>query len=185
MARHGQEHYKPSTPLPTGSVIERGAFGKAADSTDKAAYMTYKDALEQVTRYYTGDPTNPEASFARDLRIEIIDRLADKLGLKNTNDYNKVRFYSARGSAFDLYHGVDGFVEVDIDGQTFRVTLDITTREKDTWKADILIVFPKDDLDPDMDEKMYLAMVDKVAEAVVKKLIDPSRPRKMVHHEDI
>lgn len=103
----------------------------------------YRDALSLVKKFQPGDPKNPERGFARDLRIEILD----ELGLTDEKDMDRLEFYTAVGSPFDQWHGVDSFFELRQKlGASLRVTLDAATVSElekiargQNPKADILI----------------------------------------------
>lgn len=149
--------------------MERESVGTVRTEAGGAGlkYEDYKTAMENIRSRQPYSPENPTIPFARDLRIEIIDQM----GFVDPSQYSHVRMYAAVGSAFDVYHGVDAFVEIDVDAKrTVRVTIDITTRNKETWKADICVELPSDNLDPDLDEDAYLTVIEKVAQAIVRKV---------------
>jgi hypothetical protein len=96
--------------------------------------------------------------------------LADKIGLE---DYKDLRFYTAVGSQLDFKHGVDAFFEVDMNGKTFVVTLDVSMNERkkdeSDIKADVLISMPGDGLDPKLkeDKEEYHKKLEEVSNEII------------------
>ncbi len=162
-----------------GNTVERENAGLVNMEGFDGEYMSYRDSVVDAKERQISDPKNPDRPFARDLRIEIID----KLGLEDPADFDNVEFYSALGTSFDTYHGVDCFVEVATEDGLKRVTIDLTTREKGTFKADILIEFPNDNLDPDLDESEYLGIIGRAADAIVKKINNSEIGQKIIYHQ--
>ncbi len=97
------------------------------------------------------DPTRPAPEFAYMVRRLIFKELK----LDNESD---LRFYTAGGSSLDLYHGIDGWFELERAGRALRVTLDITKNDvKDTgYKADIVFQVPDAGLDRKVDRDEFI-----------------------------
>jgi hypothetical protein len=133
-------------------------------------YIPYRQALELVKNFQSGDPTNPKKDFLRELRLAV----ADKLGLETDEDLEGLRAYTAVGTPLDILHGVDGFISFGApDKKEGIVTFDVTLQEdKQTGggKADLII---GDLPDPDEDEAGYLAAIEKVAEQIARKFQRP------------
>ena len=115
----------------TGKIFEWCLLGscKATIGYQEAQYLDFKKSLEWVKNNQKSDPTGkPEKAFAQAIKRGI----AKKLGVL----YHEVRYYSAIGSALDIFHGIDAFVEYG--GKI--VTIDVTKESHKTYrKANILI----------------------------------------------
>lgn len=111
------------------------------------------------------DPTNPRKGIARDLRIEIID----KLGLTD-KEADQVKFFSATQTPLDII-GIDAFItwQPEPGDQEYYVTFDITGRlhEKTGREADIVFSEPPD---PEENETAYLEEIEKIAENAAQLL---------------
>jgi hypothetical protein len=99
------------------------------------------DAVEEyfkiVMKHQEGDPVNPEAQFANDLRIEILDQL--------NLDEDAVKYYSSVGTALDTTKDIRADAFFDIAGSIF--TFDITAREeKSDLELDSDILITEDDI---------------------------------------
>lgn len=109
------------------------------------------------------DPSKPQKPFAKDLHAKI----CDSLGLKNEN----LRFYTAVGSPADYYKGVDAFFDLIVDGRVYTVTMDITMNPDkfDGWKADVIIVMPREGLDRHQDKDAYFEKISEVSENIIRR----------------
>lgn len=107
-------------------------------------YMGYQPSLEYVKNHQRGDPYNPKRFFPRSIMEEL--RASPELSIE---DENQLGYYTAVGSAFDLYHGIDAFFEYKAhSGQVVRITIDVTTNpNKDRYKADVVLAIPSGGLD--------------------------------------
>jgi hypothetical protein len=109
-----------------GDDAERALFGSveaAASRTD--GYVGYHDAVT-IAKLNQPDVLK-RSKLIKDLRAKVAELCQD------TSE--PVKFYTAVGSPLDIYHGVDAFFEQA--GR--RVTLDVSLREKDRHKADVLV----------------------------------------------
>lgn len=105
--------------LKDGVVFETEVLGRCKVSYN--GYLAYKPAREQAAK---NQPTRKSQV------IKEIEQVFEK------NAGSKIKFFTAVGSALDLYHGVDGWFE--FNGEV--VTIDITRNlEKVFAKADIVI----------------------------------------------
>lgn len=137
-------------------------------------FVPYRTALAMVKEFQPSDPTDPERRFANDLHATI----ADKLGL---DDYGKLRFYTAvTHTHFDVFHHVDAFFELQYEtdeGSIARVTLDLTSFPKESWKADVLIKVPDEgfDLNDAEDKERYRKCIERAAGEIVALLQERSQ----------
>jgi len=156
---------------PQGSLVDRNMLGGVKKdekqmNSDETEYQKYDDAMKYVKDNQIGEPSDPSAWFANDLHATI----ADELGLE---DYSQLKFYTAIGSSLDKYHSIDGFFELQIDPENpddvVRVTIDLTTNpNKDDYRADLVILVPKNGLDPKDDD--YKEALNNHAQEIVAKL---------------
>ena len=117
----------------TGRLFEWEVLGRALTIPSGQGYLPYREAMALARRHPAWDPSDPDPRPANDLHFW----LCEELGVE---DFSRVRLYSALGTPFDIFHGVDLWVEVD--GQV--VTIDLTANEnKDYHKADV-VVHPED-----------------------------------------
>ena len=147
----------------TGSMAESEAFGEVRGYMEhhewlewkrENHYMAYRESMDLVRKAQLGDPTEPNPRFASDMQATLVEKLCP-------GEYDKVRFYTAVGSNLDYQHGVDAFFEVKInDKQIIIVTMDVKIYNPDSVKADILIVFPPEGLDPKDDHDEYYALLE-------------------------
>jgi hypothetical protein len=120
--------------FPEGKDIERAAFGippiKNKDRLD--TYQPFNEALQYVHEH---QPSPLER------RSHSIKNLRSKIASLCHNEFEPVKFYTAVDTPLDTYHGVDGFFE-----QGHRiVTVDISMREKEAFKADVLLIASLDE----------------------------------------
>lgn len=145
--------------IPKGADY-RSALLKLQEKSKKNGYVGFNDSVDLVKKFQPWDPTNPGKDFARDLRIEVIDRL----NLAKEEDMEKVRFYTAVGSPLDVFHGVDAFLEyADKEGEIHRVTFDLSldSEKEERRKADLVV---KELSDPQTETEKYLEEVAQIAE---------------------
>lgn len=156
----------------TGGIIESQVFGGIVKiNKETPDYRKFSEALSYVkTLQPFEDPSDPDPQFANDLHASI----AEILGIE---DYTKLKFYTAvsksphKKTSFDFHHGVDAFFEYETDeGKIKLVTMDVTTREKEYYKAHILIQVPPEGLDPKEDREEYLELINQSAEAIVQEI---------------
>lgn len=111
---------------PEGADLENALLGKASVApTEKIDYLPFAEAVQ----------------FAKDHQPELTSRSKELITLRNkvaesaANKDEPVRFFTAVGTPLDVYHGVDGFFE-----QNGRIaTVDVSMREKEDFKADVLL----------------------------------------------
>ncbi|MBI2473840.1 hypothetical protein HYV70_04805 [Candidatus Uhrbacteria bacterium] len=166
----------------SGRLNERDVFGefKMTDEARKAfrlaaeerGYITYNRVIELIRKFSSEDPTNPQKPFARELRMAVIEAL----GLEDDEDMDRIRFYSAVGTALDIYHGIDGWIELQLDEEPpILVTLDVTLNTKKTdHKADIIV---QEITDPSQDEKRFVQDVEYYASQVIERFHDQLQRR--------
>lgn len=195
-------------PLKSGENVEGELLDRVIKKNERAQefykekYVPYKEALKDVRLRQPWSPYDPKRPFARDVRLEVIDRL----GFTDKAGFEHVGFFTAVGSALDYYHGVDAFLEVALDidlaklertpresvmrsdykpGTYVRVTLDVTTREKDAdeQKADVVIWVPPDGIDEN--DVTYLDAVGVAADQIMEKLEgNPGKLLADIHQEN-
>ncbi|MBI4714269.1 hypothetical protein HY771_03755 [Candidatus Uhrbacteria bacterium] len=158
----------------TGRMNETDVFGRFRPSKDfedayraiakENGFVAYKTALDLVRKHTDQDPVNPIQPFAKELRIAVIDALS----LETEEQMDRLKFYTAVGTAADIFHGIDGWFEyTDDDGNKIIVTLDVTTNpKKETWKADVII---QEVADPSEDENRFIADAERYAKEIVKQ----------------
>ncbi len=113
--------------IASGSDIEKAAFGLPVMYTaeKKDEYMSYSAALAFAKDHQPNPLKRPQ--IVKELRGKIVDLCSDTI--------NPLKFYTAVGTPLDTYHGVDAFFEM---GERV-VTLDVSGREKEVHKADVLL----------------------------------------------
>ena len=111
----------------TGADIEKAMFGAPhiPRALRKDEYMSYAAALAYA-RDHQPNPLDRSKSL-KELRAKILSLCSDTM--------QPMKFYTAIGTPLDTYHGIDAFFE---QGST-TVTLDVSGREKENHKADVLI----------------------------------------------
>jgi len=117
----------------TGRLFEEEVLGRCRGHWD--GYMDWKQSLMYASTHQPKgwDPTDPSRDDANDLHAFV----AMELGIE---DWSQLGLFSAVGTPFDQFHGVDGFFVF----QGTVVTIDVTLNpHKDDWKSD-LIVHPND-----------------------------------------
>lgn len=154
----------------TGGMAEDSILGLVVnamgfqDFKAKGVYMKFREALNFVKSHQPAAPTNPEKRFARDLRSAV----AQILNAKN----EALKFFTAVGSPLDFYHGVDGFITYQHPtcGEIFA-TMDVKTYQPEQGcKANVLIVYPSDDLDIDHNAQDLQAW-NKIIETAARELV--------------
>jgi hypothetical protein len=142
--------------IETGKDFEADLFGKPnlyhpnygdflrshAEVDERGVYFTYDNAVEIVKNFQDlNNPLNPGRPFAKELRLELAERL---FGPERMKDWDRVKFYTAIDTPLDRIHSVDAFFEIETDdGKIIRITLDASkNREKisrEKYRADILV----------------------------------------------
>lgn len=138
----------------------KNALLKLQEKAGKNGYVGFNDSVDLVKKFQPWDPSNPGKDFARDIRIEIIDRL----NLAKEEDMERVKFYTAVGSPLDVFHGVDAFLEyAGEEGEIYRVTFDLSLDpgKEEKHKADLVV---KELSDPQTETEKYLEEVAQIAE---------------------
>lgn len=122
-------NWKKNPGISAGADVERAVFG--APRLERGQYVAYREALEYVKNNQPSLQERPK--IATMLRRKVADLCSD--------ESLPVKFYTAVGTPLDIYHGVDAFFE---QGSKI-VTVDISMREKETTKADVLLVASMDE----------------------------------------
>lgn len=136
------------------------ALLKLQEKSGKNGYVGFNDSVDLAKKFQPWDPSNPGKDFARDIRIEVIDRL----NLAKEEDMERVKFYTAVGSPLDVFHGVDAFLEyADEEGGIHRVTFDLSLDpgKEEKHKADLVV---KELSDPQTETEKYLEEVAQIAD---------------------
>jgi hypothetical protein len=130
-------------------------------------YASYNETMELIRRFYPEDPTNPGKEFLNELRLALME----KMGVM---DGDEIRAFSAVGTPLDIFHGVDGWIEVAYAlpgkaGETryATVTLDASLRPEkleEGHKADIVVGDMPEPSDP-----RFLDRVGEIADEVMSK----------------
>lgn len=126
----------------TGKRIEEELFGRAVLEDRVPQYEPYAKALASIkTMPSNGSPENPLKDFAKLLRLEVANILCPQ-------ELVNIKFFTAVGSSFDRWHGVDAVIEyITAAGNVIIATIDVTKKtDKPDGKADIIFTVPKDGL---------------------------------------
>lgn len=137
-------------------------------TSEKGGYLPFDRAQDLIREFTPEDPTSPSKEFARDLRLAVCEALE-----LEGDEADIVKIYSALGTPLDVYHGVDAWIEIELEGLRAEVTLDVTKRAekiKEGHKADVII-----DEVSTPDQKKYLPEVEKYATEVVELLLSRLR----------
>lgn len=113
--------------IAAGNDVESALFGSPRIPREEKVdgYLPFEKAIDLVKQYQPGPLERSKT--VKDLRSKIAELCMDTR--------TPVRFYTATGSPLDIYHGVDAFFE-----QGGRVaTVDVSLREKEITKADVLL----------------------------------------------
>jgi hypothetical protein len=156
----------------TGRQMESELLGSIENPKDmpelekkfkEEGHIRLKDAMRVIKKHQPfEDPSDPDPRFANDLHAKV----AEKLGIDN---YENVRFYTAVGTYIDLANGVDAFMEIDKDGKTVFVTLDVTINsKKDSHKADVVFFVSSKGIDPRESKEEYMEKIEEVSDSVVE-----------------
>ena len=159
------EHQDKRRDFWSGRLSEKDSFGEFKPGlgyevaykqiANERGYVNFIQAMTLVREHGNPkvDATDPSKPLARELRIAVID----ELGLED-KDQDRIKFFSAVGTALDHFHGVDGWIEFQPEeGPPVIVTLDVTLNTKKLeHKADIII---SEVPDPDEDEKAFEDLV--------------------------
>lgn len=145
------------TGIKEGEDIERGFFGQAGKKFNgELVYMSYKRAMESAME----SQPNRLPYFTQ--------RLLSKMDEAYPALAGRINFYTAVGTSFDVYHGVDAFFKL----QDHVVTLDVTSNStKETAKADIVVQTGYDeDGGIDFTEEQMEMLVTKVGKMFIDKI---------------
>ena len=152
----------------TGGVAESELVGEIRDRRillPEEAYLPYRDSIQFCRDHCPYNPTDPDPRWANDVHATVAQMLEV--------EYQMIEFYTGRQTPLDYKHGVDAFIELKLkNGKKVTVTIDITTRPKGSYKANITVLIPREGIDPKDDFKDFRANVEKVSKEVVKLLQD-------------
>lgn len=143
-----------------GADIEKAVFGTppTLPQDRKNEYVPFQEAVLWVKEHQPAPQDRPR--IASNLR-KMVAELASDMN-------NPVKFFTAVGTPLDRYHGVDAFLE-----QRGRiVTVDISQKEKEFTKADVLLVAS---IDPEGRVSVAPDELRMVAEQIAKKLGEQKR----------
>lgn len=116
----------------TGKTFEIEVLGICKNVGEKVEYLPFHEAMKDaISNQPWDDPTDPEPRFPRDLHFLVCEEM--------NIDCCELRYYTAVGTAFDYYHGVDAFFTFRKGKKVYWVTLDLSLRKKTEYKADILV----------------------------------------------
>ncbi|OHA06626.1 MAG: hypothetical protein A2934_00970 [Candidatus Sungbacteria bacterium RIFCSPLOWO2_01_FULL_47_10] len=155
-----------------------------ASMTKPNGFVFFEQAKKLVKKFQSSDPRIPERPFARELRMEIIERL----GFVEEKDMDRVKFYSAIGTPLDIWHGIDAFIEVEQEhGAPIVITLDATMLTKEEKrargqeiKADVLV--SKKDVHIE-DEDELQSHIEKNADSVYEAYVKKREEAKNTKHQ--
>ena len=150
-------------------MTEHEVMGTTRHPEKGVPYKNYQEAVNEVRAATSEEKAeSPEGGIGVDLRLDVEDQWNES---KMKIDGDTIRFYNALHTALDLYHGVDGFIELlRKDGSTYIVTLDVTQRTdklQDGHKADVVFAPPTD---PTEDEDAYLEEIAELATNITRIL---------------
>ena len=132
-------------------------------------WLPWHKALELVKKHQPwADPANPSKDFFRELLIAV----QEKLSVDTKNDPDAIQAYTAVGTPLDVFHGVDAFIIMTVDGHEEIVTLDATLDSKkieDGGKADEIVT---DLPSVEDDQDGYLEAIDALAERIARRFKD-------------
>lgn len=145
---------------------------------EESGYLNYHDSVnfaKKVQKEYPEDeevgPTNPKERFANDLHATLMEEL-------DIEDSEDVYFYSSVKTPLDLKHGVDAFFEIKRkEGDSFLITIDVSMKDKEFQKANVLIVMKEGA--PDPSEKDYEKKLKDIADAIRDVLNSDDRFKKV------
>lgn len=164
----------------TGKIAEYDLFGEVKEKAKRKGkweeheHLPRQEALDLVKEQQPWeDPTNPKKKFPMDLREEIAENL--NIDLSKEEISQRLRFYTAVESELDYCYGVDGFFEFDAPDpsdpkkiKTFRVTIDLSLKEKYKYKADYLLIYPEEVIDFEEYPEEYRNIVEKSGKEISK-----------------
>lgn len=166
----------------TGRLVEKELFGETVENErapDLEDYCNYNRSVGLVKESQPFDnPSEPDTFFADDMLANTAIQIKEE-------DFSKFRFFTAVNSHLDKYHGVDAFIEYDHpDAGVVRITLDVTTNpaKGDSYKADVIILWPQEGLDPKLDKEDYRKKLnevsDRISEIIEKKVSEKQNGRR-------
>lgn len=144
--------------IKVGGEAERAIFGTVSEKfvDDESRYISFDEALTWAKEHQPNLESRSE--IASELR-----RLVANLCVKKDE---AVKFYTSVGTPLDLYYGIDAFME---QGNN-RVTLDVSLRDKDSFKADVLL---KATIDEDGEVEVSEEEINAVAGQIAYRLNVP------------
>lgn len=128
---HTENAWRKGPGISDGMDVEHALLGSVQEQKNDGEYIPFAEAVAKAKE----KQPNPfdRSKIIKDLRLKIAERCLDK--------EEAVKFYTAVGTALDVYHGVDAFFEQG--GR--RVTVDVSMREKESYKADVLLIVDMDE----------------------------------------
>lgn len=145
--------------IQAGNDLEAGLFGVAiipkAERVDEKISF---DAALAYARKHQPDQLR---------RSPVLSKLRNAVAMFSDNVRTPVRFFTAVGTPLDYQHGIDGWFEQD----GVIVTLDVSMREKESLKADVLLVASMDeDGKIHIDERELLAAAKKIGDLLNRRM---------------
>jgi hypothetical protein len=139
--------------IASGADVESALFGSPRIPREERVdgYLPFAKALDFVKQHQPGPLERSKT--VKDLRSKIAELCMDTK--------TPVRFFTATGTPLDVYHGVDAFFE-----QGGRIaTVDVSLREKEITKADVL-------LHASMDEEGKVSVSEEEMSYVAQRIAD-------------
>lgn len=156
-----------------GKVAETKLLGdcvlkKRNDETDEEYKKRREDFAAYKERHLTfADVKDNQPDKLPDFARYLEDAVLYDLYPDEDEDSDKVKVYTAIGSALDHWHGIDGFVEINDKYFNKRITFDITLEgQKEQPKADLVINIPRDGINIKKDRGEFMKQVNKAAEDI-------------------
>lgn len=129
-------------------------------------------------------PTAPDTSFAYDTQSMLVELLQRELSnIFDKIDYvdllDRIQFFTAVNSPMDYALGIDAFFEIYLDDDFYiEITLDASGRDKEDYKADILIHYPEKGIDPQEDKAQWQEFITQQSQAIIEEF-----KRKLKNHD--
>ncbi len=140
--------------------------------------LPFREAVDITRKHQPWDPTNPTKDFAKELRLAV----AEKFGLEDEKDLERLKFFTAVGGPLDA-HKIDCFIAYEVvnkDGKKeYIVSYDITKNPNKDSSSVADLVITGDIPDPTENEDEYLKTVDNYAEESINIL-----KKKMAQREE-
>lgn len=180
----------------TGGLLESEIFGETENKKIEKALSILNLKPEELEEYRNGgyldfshsihfaklvqkeyteeedvSPSNPKERFSNDLHATIME----ELGIENSED---IKFYSSVKTPLDIKHGVDSFFEIKTKNKANNlITIDVSMKDKDFQKANVLIVMK--DGAPDPSENDYEKKLKDISIAIKNILEGGDRYKKV------